>query len=55
MDSSSQQLSQQLQAGRAPAAWSGKNLDLSLKQYLEVLKLRAEFYKVLFLWGSELG
>ena len=50
MDSCSLQLSKQLKAGEVPDSWSGKKLKKTVKQYLEILRLRTEFYKVTFGW-----
>ena len=46
MDRSSLQLSQLLQSGQVPEEWSGKNIQKTIEEFLDVCKIRAEFYKV---------
>ncbi len=46
MDASSEMLSEALRGGHVPETWTGKKLSQTVEQYLEIIKLRAEFYQV---------
>ena len=46
MDRASLTLSQLLQRGLVPEDWSGERQQKTIDQFLDVLKTRAEFYKV---------
>ena len=48
MDANSEKLSEDLRLGHVPEAWSGKKLSKTVEQYLQIIKLRAEFYQVRF-------